>query len=57
MATPRKNLFIEQAYFEHSTGQYFWTPDGVGVYWFDSEEDVLYETESDFVIAIEKLED
>ena len=57
MATPRKNLFIEQAYFEVSSGQYFWTPDCVGVYWFDNEEDVLYETESDFIITVQELED
>lgn len=57
MATPRANLFVNQAYFEYETGQYFWTPDKVGCFWFDTEEECLAESESDFIITIEKLED
>lgn len=56
MATPRNNLFIEQAYFEKASGQYFWTPDGIGCFWFDTAEECLAESETDFVITIEKLE-
>lgn len=57
MATPRKNLFTYQAYFEMLSGTYFWTPDCVGVYWFDSADECLAETESDFVITVQELED
>lgn len=57
MATPRKNLIVEQAYYEMASKQFFWTPDCVGCFWFETAEEVLYETESDFIITVEELED
>ena len=47
MAIERKNLKPMQAYYDESAEQYFWTPDGEGGVWYDTEaemrEDVGYE--------------
>jgi hypothetical protein len=32
--TPRAQLESETLYYERESGRYFWTPDGVGCYWF-----------------------
>jgi hypothetical protein len=41
---PRESLQVERLYYEQPTGQYFYTPDGVGCIWFDTLEEALEET-------------
>jgi hypothetical protein len=38
LVTKRDSLKIDQPYLEISSGQYFFTPDNIGVYWHDLEE-------------------
>jgi hypothetical protein len=54
----RSELVVERPYFERKSGQYFWTPDGIGCFWYDSKKDL--EAVLDFdgeVWQISELED
>ena len=53
----RNDLKTFQAYHERKSGKYFWTPDCVGVYWFDTKQEVLDELMFTTVISVEELED
>jgi hypothetical protein len=57
MATKRKDLFIEQGYLEFDSNRYFWTPDGVGVFWFDTKEELLNDLDCDDIFIVLRLED
>lgn len=54
----RADLIIEQPYFERKSGQYFWTPDGIGCYWFESKLDLDASLDySGRIMSVEELED
>lgn len=55
----RSSLRVFAHYFEQSSGQYFYTPDGVGCYWFDSlaELNDALGDDAGTIFYIEKLED
>lgn len=54
----RADLIVERPYFERKSGQYFWTPDGVGCFWYESRRDLEVDVDcSGGVMSIEELED
>ena len=54
----RADLIVEQPYFERKSGQYFWTPDGIGCYWFESKLDLDASLDySGRIMSVEELED
>lgn len=58
MITQRSELITDQPYFEEKSGQYFWTPDGIGCYWFESKKACLDDVDTtNLVIHIEELSD
>ena len=40
---PRKNLSVNRLYYCSVSEDYFWTPDGVGLIWFESKAQALRE--------------
>ena len=48
MATeyPRESLQVERLYYESPTGNYFYTPDGIGCIWYESREEALADTDA-----------
>jgi hypothetical protein len=40
----REHLQVERLYYEQPTGQYFFTPDGIGCIWFETREQAMEET-------------
>jgi hypothetical protein len=42
--TPRAQLEIETLYYNRENGQYFWTPDGIGCYWYATLSEALDDT-------------
>lgn len=54
----RDDLIVEQPYYERKSGQYFWTPDGIGCYWFESRLDLDASLDySGRIMSVEELED
>jgi hypothetical protein len=53
----RKNLQAEQAYYVSKDDMYFWTPDGEGGFWYDTEEEMWDQHEVGDIITIDELED
>jgi predicted lipoprotein with Yx(FWY)xxD motif len=53
----RSDLVAEQAYFERKSGQYFWTPDGKGCYWYESRHELEVAHGDGNVWQVEELED
>lgn len=53
----RKNLKAEQAYYVQTDGLYFWTPDGVGGFWYDTKGEMEAQHGKGSVIEINELED
>lgn len=55
----RKNLQVDTLYFSDPEGQWFFTPDGVGVIWFDTLKEAREQTgiEGSPVVLHEELED
>ncbi len=54
----RSDLVVERPYYEQKSGQYFWTPDGIGCFWYESRRDM--EADLDFtgvVWQVSELED
>lgn len=43
---PRERLEVLRLYWEVPTDKYFYTPDGVGVIWFDDFMEALSETDA-----------
>lgn len=39
METSRDSLLVDKLYFDSSRQQYFVTPDGIGCFWYDTEEE------------------
>lgn len=42
----RNNLEVERLYYCQPTGQYFFTPDGIGCIWYDTREEALADTDA-----------
>lgn len=40
---PRKNLSVNRLYYCSVSEDYFWTPDGIGLIWFESKAQALRE--------------
>lgn len=40
----RDSLEVERLYYCEPTGQYFFTPDGIGCIWYDTLEEALADT-------------
>lgn len=58
MMFKRSDLVVGQPYYEQKSGQYFWTPDGIGCFWYESRRDM--EADLDFtgvVWQVSELED
>ena len=53
----RSDLVAQQAYFERKSGQYFWTPDGKGCYWYESRHELEVAHGDGNVWQVEELED
>lgn len=54
----RDDLIVEHPYYERKSGQYFWTPDGIGCFWFESRRDLDASLDySGRIMSIEELED
>lgn len=54
----RKDLVQEVLYFEYESGQYFYTPDSVGVIWLTNEEagqEFGWDTPAKWVTSLEKI--
>lgn len=43
---PRRYLQVDRLYFNNHTSEWFYTPDGIGVVYFDSKLDALNETDA-----------
>lgn len=55
--TLRSELKVHTLYYEKASGQYLWTPDGIGCYWLTAEG-ACHEFGDDVTATlIEKLED
>lgn len=58
MATLRDNLKVDTIYKEKKSGQYFYTPDGIGCIWSESLQDLREDTGiTARVIVIQELSD
>jgi hypothetical protein len=57
-AIERKDLKAEQAYFDQKADMFFWTPDGVGGFWYATLEELEEEhgEEGDLIIVSEILD-
>lgn len=44
MATKRDRLKVDELYKEQKSGMFFYTPDGIGVIWFDTLEEARDQT-------------
>lgn len=53
----RKDLEAMQAYLELKTGTYFWTPDGIGGFWYDTQEEMEDQHGAGDIIEIDELLD
>lgn len=53
----RKNLQPEQAYHVTKDDTYFWTPDGVSGFWYDTKAEMEEQHGGGRVITITDLED
>lgn len=53
----RSDLVVEQGYYERKSGQYFWSPDGVGVYWYESRHELEVAHGDGEVWQVTELED
>lgn len=53
----RKDLQAEQGYHEAKTDTYFWTPDGVGGYWYDTLEEMEDQHGAGDVIDVDEILD
>lgn len=54
----RDDLIVEHPYYERKSGYYFWTPDGIGCFWYETRTEL--EADLDFtgaVMSIDELED
>lgn len=58
MMFKRSDLVVGQPYYEQKSGQYFWTPDGIGCFWFESKLDLDASLDySGRIMSVEELED
>ena len=57
MALSRKNLKAMQAYYVAKDHLYFWSPDGVGGFWYDTKEEMEDQHGEGKVIGISELLD
>jgi len=60
METPRDNLLTDKLYFDSSRQMYFVTPDGIGCFWYDTEEEAREQhgfEEDEEVEEIDRLSD
>ncbi|QFG12167.1 Hypothetical Protein OBI_RACECAR_39 [Arthrobacter phage Racecar] len=56
--TPRSEIEALVIYEETSTGQYFFSPDGVGCFWYDTLEEAQEQHgDTGDVLEVEKLSD
>lgn len=53
----RKNLQAMQAYHETKTDTYFWTPDGEGGFWYDTQEEMEDQHGVDTIIEVSEILD
>ncbi len=53
----RKNLKAMQAYYVQKDELYFWSPDGVGGFWYDTKAEMEEQHGEGRVISISELED
>ena len=42
----RSHLEVERLYYCQPTGQYFFTPDGIGCIWYETREEALADTDA-----------
>lgn len=57
MATRRSELKAEQAYHVTKDDMFFWTPDGVGGFWYDTLEEMEDQHGVGDIIYIDELLD
>lgn len=58
MSLTREHLVPNRIYFDRSCEQYFYSPDGVGVIWYDTKEEAREDTGIESaVVSISELED
>lgn len=53
----RKDLKAEQGYYVIDQDQYFWTPDGEGGFWYDTQEEMEDQHGEGTIIDIDELLD
>lgn len=57
MPLQRKYLEAEQAYHDEKADMYFWTPDGVGGFWYDTEEEMWDQHDMGDIIEVDEILD
>lgn len=58
MKTKREDLEVGALYYEKSTGDFFFTPDGVGVFWLENKDEIVANFGNDYTYKIiTELED
>lgn len=51
----RKELEAEQAYYDQKDDMFFWTPDGVGGFWYTTEEEMWDQHPYGDIIDVEEV--
>lgn len=53
----RKDLKAEQGYYDRKDDMYFWTPDGVGGYWYTTRKEMEDQHGPVLVISVSEILD
>lgn len=55
MSSRKEMLEAEQAYYDEKDNMFFWTPDGEGGFWYDTEDEMWDQHPMGDIISVDEI--